>query len=147
MCVDYRALNALLPEVKKVGSNAKGVLTLIPLPKIDDLFAELGGSSVFTSLDLRMGYHHIALTKEARPKTAFVVQNGKWEFLRVPFGLAQAPAYFQKLINTVLQGLSFARGYLDDILIFSKNFKEHLKHLKIVFKRLKEADLRLKKSK
>ena len=147
MCVDYRAINALLPPIKKVNSDAKGVLTLVPLPKIDDLFAELNGATIFSSLDLRMGYHHIGLDKESQPKTAFVIKDGKWEFTRVPFGLAQAPAYFQRLINEVLQGLPFARGYLDDILIFSKTYDEHLDHIKQVFQRLREADLKLKREK
>jgi len=147
MCVDYRAINALLPEVRKVGSSAKGVLTQFPLPKIDEMYGDLAGTTVFSNLDVRSGYHHIGLTEDSKPKTAFVVQNGKWEFNRVPFGLSQAPAYFQAMINLVLNGLPFAKGYLDDILIFSKNAEEHLDHLREVFRRLKNAKLKLKREK
>ena len=79
---------------------------------------------------------------------AFVTPFGKYEFNMVPFGLAQAPAYFQALINKVLKGLhKFAVTYLDDIIIFSKNEEEHLEHLRIIFQRLKEAGLKLKRSK
>ena len=79
---------------------------------------------------------------------AFVTPFGKYEFNMVPFGLAQAPAYFQALINKVLEGLhNFAVTYLDDIIIFSKNEEECLEHLRIIFQRLKEAGLKLKRSK
>ena len=80
-------------------------------------------------------------------KTAFVTPFGKYEFLMVPFGLAQAPAYFQLLMNKALEGLNFAMTYLDDIIIFSDNELEHLEHLEIVFCRLKEAGLKMKCSK
>ena len=138
MCVDYRALNKLLPHVKKSHSNAKGVLSLVPLPKIDEIYACLKGSKVFSTLDMRSGYHHVKMTEEARPKTAFTLPAnlGKWEFLHCPFGLAQAPAYFQRLINEVLATFNFAFGYLDDILIYSPDVKTHLKHLELIFQRL-----------
>ena len=78
-------------------------------------------SKVFSTLDLQSGYYHIGLSDSAKPKTAFVVSGmGKFEFNRVPFGLAQVPAYFQRLINEVLTDCNFAMGYLDDIIIFSK---------------------------
>ena len=109
------------------------------------LYAKLKGFKVFSSLDLRSGYYHIGLTESAKPKSAFVISSlGKYQFNRVPFGLAQAPAYFQKLINDVLRGCNFAMGYLDDIIIYSRNDKEHLEHLEEIFKRLKAAGLKLK---
>ena len=115
------------------------------LTKIDELYAKLQGYKIFSTLDLRSGYYHIGLSEDAKPKTAFVVAGmGKYQFNRVPFGLAQAPAYFQRLINEVLTGLDFAMGYLDDIIIFSKTEEEHLRHLEIIFERLREADLKLK---
>ena len=96
-------------------------------------------------MDLRSGYYHIGLSDSAKPKTAFVLSNlGKYQFNRVPFGLAQAPAFFQKLINMVLSQLDFAMGYLDDIIIFSKTEEEHLDHLTQVFERLRRAGLKLK---
>ena len=135
MCVDYQALNKLLPPVKKAHSNAKGVLSLVPLPKIDEIYACLKGSKVFSTLDMRSGYHHVEMTKKARPKTAFTLPAnlGKWEFLQCPFGLAQAPAYFQRLINEVLAPFDFAFGYLDYILIYSPDVETHLKHLELIF--------------
>ena len=83
MCVDYQALNKLLPPVKKAHSNAKGVLSLVPLPKIEEIYACLKGSKVFSTLDMCSGYHHVEMTKKARPKTAFTLPAnlGKWEFL------------------------------------------------------------------
>ena len=149
MCVDYRALNKLLPPIKKAHSNAKGVLSLVPLPKIDEIYACLKGSKVFSTLDMRSGYHHVEMTEEARPKTAFTLPAnlGKWEFLRCPFGLAQAPAHFQRLINEVLAPFDFAFGYLDDILIYSPDVETHLKHLELIFQRLREVDLKLKMEK
>ena len=87
------------------------------------------------------------LSEEAKPKSAFVTTIDKYEFNRCPFGLAQAPAYFQRLVNKVLVGLPFTFGYLDDVLIYSPNVKTHLKHLRQVFQRMREADLRLKMEK
>ena len=88
----------------------------------------------------------LELSKEAQAKTAFVIGGpigGKWEFKVCLFGLTQAPAYFQRLVHQVLEGLTFAFGYLDDILIFSKNMEEHLKHVEILFQRLRQANLKL----
>ena len=118
LCVDYRALNNLLPTVQKVGSKAKGVLTLVPLPKIDEIYAKLKGSFIFCTFDMRNGYHHVALS----PESQFVIggpHGGKFEFKVCPFGLAQALAYFQRLVDEVLRGLPFAFEYLDDILILA----------------------------
>ena len=85
------------------------------------MYTKLKGAQVFSTIDLRSGYHHIALGKDSRSKTAFVMPFGKYEFLMVLFGLAQAPAYFQLLMNKVLEGLPYVMTYLDDIIIFSKN--------------------------
>ncbi|MCG8625040.1 MAG: reverse transcriptase family protein, partial [Proteobacteria bacterium] len=150
MCVDYRMLNSLLPPVKKAHSKAKGVSSFVPLPKIDEIYGKLKGARIFSALDMRSGYYHIGLTPEAQPKTAFVVggpQGTKYEFKVVPFGLTQAPAYFQKLIGEVLKGLPFAFGYLDDILVYSPDMETHLEHMRIIFERLREAKLKLKESK
>ena len=122
-------------------------MSLYPLPKIDDMFAKLCGAKIFTTLDLHSGYYHIGLTDAMKLKTAFITPHCKWHFNMVPFGLAQAPLYFQQLMNQVLQGLDFAIAYLDDIIIFSNNELEHLQHLETVFKRLQEAGLKLKESK
>ena len=147
MCVDYRRINKLQPEVTKADSG-KGCISLIPLPKIDELYAKLKGYKVFSSLDLRSGYYHIGLKDSAKPKSAFVLSSlGKYQFNRVPFGLAQAPAYFQKLINDALKGCNFAMGYLDNIIIYSRSKKEHLEHLEEIFTRLKTAGLKLEQEK
>ena len=131
----------------KADSKAKGTLTLHLLPNINQLYAQLRGAKVFTTLNLRSGYYHIELGKDSQAKTAFVTPFGKYEFNMVPFGLAQAPASFQALISKVLIGLhKFAVTYLDDSIIFSKD-EEHLEHLRIIFQRLKEAGLKLKRSK
>ena len=143
MCVDYQKINKLQPKVTKADSG-KGCISLIPLSKIDELYAKLKGYKVFSSLDLRSGYYHIALKDSAKPKSAFVLSSlGKYQFNKVPFGLAQAPAYFQKLINGVLKGCNFAMGYLDNIIIYSRSEKEHLEHLEEIFTRLKTAGLKL----
>ena len=144
MCVDFRRLNGQLPKVQNT-SGGKGCISLVPLPKIDELYAKLKGHKYFSTLDLRSGYYHIGLSESAKPKTAFVVSGmGKYQFNRVPFGLAQAPAYFQRLINEVLTDIDFAMGYLDDIIIFSETEEEHLRHLEIIFERLRKAKLKLK---
>ena len=85
------------------------------------------------------------MSNSAKAKSAFVLSSlGKYQFNRVPFGLAQAPAYFQKLINDILKGCNFAMGYLDNIIIYSRLEKEHLEHLEEIFGRLKAAGLKLK---
>ena len=90
----------------------------------------------------------MVLSEKSRPKSAFVSSFGKWEFKRCPFGLAQAPAYFQRLVNEVLSGLTFAFGYLDDILEYSPVLLEtRLEHLRKLFMKLREADLKLKEVK
>ena len=132
LCVDFRKVNELQQEVITAGKS-KGQISIHPLPKIDEMYVKLKGAKVFSTIDLRSGYHHIALGKSSRAKTTFVTPFGKYEFLMVPFGLAQAPAYFQLLMNKVLKGLNFAMTYLDDIIIFSENESQHLEHLETVF--------------
>ena len=140
MCVDFWKINELQPKTQRVDkqTDTQGNLSLIPLPKIDEMYASLRGAKIFTTLDLRSGYYHIALDKESKAKTAFVMPFGKYEFNAVPFGLAQAPAYFQQLISIVLQDCSdFAMAYLDDTIIFSQNEEDHLKHIEFILKNSK----------
>ena len=125
----------------------KGQISIHLLPKIDEMYAKLKGAKVFSTIDLRSGYHYITLGKSSRAKTAFITPFGKYEFLMVSFRLAQAPAYFQLLMNKVLKGLKFAMTYLDDIIIFSQDELQHLEHLEIVFSHLWEAGLKMKCSK
>ena len=106
------------------------------------MYTKLKGAKFFSTIDLRSGYYHIALGKDSRAKTAFVMPFGKYEF-----GLAQAPAFFQHLMNKVLDNCPFAMTYLDDIIIFSDTEEEHLAHIKEIFKRLEAADLKMKRSK
>ena len=147
LCVDYRKVNALQQEVKRT-DRGTGCLSLYPLPKIDKMFAKLKEARCFSTIDLWSGYYHIGLTHESRAKSAFVVPIGKWEFKRTPFGLSQAPAYFQLLIDKVLMGCGkVAMGYLDDIIIFSNNEIEHLQHIEEIFNRLERFGLKMKKEK
>ena len=133
--MDYRKLNKLQPEVTKA-DGGKGCISLIPLPKIDELYSKLKGYKVFSSLDLRSGYYCIVLSDSAKPKTAFVLSSlGKYQFNRVPFGITQAPAYFQKLQNDAVKGCAFTMGYLDDNVIFNRSEEEHLEHLEEKFGR------------
>ena len=147
LCIDFRKINDLQQKVITEGKS-KGCLSLIPLPKIDEMYAKLKGAKFFSTIDLRSGYYHIALGKDSRAKTAFVMPFfNKYKFLQVPFGLAQAPAFFQHLMNKVLDNFPFAITYLDDIIIFSDTEEEHLAHIEEIFKRLEAADLKMKRSK
>ena len=127
LCIDYRALNAITRPF------------IWPIPRVEDILTKLGKAKFFTTLDLRSGYHHIALNKETIKKTAFCTPFHKYEYLNVSFGLVQAPSYFQKLMNKVRNGLNFAFAYLDDIIIFGNTAEEHLKHIQIIINRLRAA--------
>ena len=146
LCVDFRKVNELQQQVITEGKS-KGQISFHPLPKIDEMYTKLKGVKVFSTINLRSGYHHIALGKDSRAKTAFVTPFGKYEFLMVPFDLAQARAYFQLLMNKVLEGLLYAITCLDDIIIFSKSKEDHLRHLEEVFHQLRQAGLKMKCSK
>ena len=147
VCIDFRKLNDLQPEVCCADSQTGGNISLVPLSKIDEMYGRLKGAKYFTTLDLRSGYYHIGLSEGSKAKTAFVTPFGKYQFEVVPFGLAQAPAYFQQLISKVQDCSEFMMEYLDDIIIFSRNECEHLKHIQIIFQKLIDAGLKLKESK
>ena len=117
------------------------------MPKVEDIFSKLNGSKYLTALDFRAGYHHIPLDKSSIPKTAFNSPLRKYEYVKLPFGLAQAPAYFQELMTSILKDFNFAIAYLDDIIIFSKTLEEHLSHIRMVFEKLHSAKLSMKLSK
>ena len=106
------------------------------MPKVEDIFSKLNGATYFTTLDLCTGYHHIPLDKSSIPKTAFNSPFRKYEYVKVPFRLAQAPAYFQELMTSILKDFPFAIAYLDDIIIFSKTPQKHLSHICMVFEKL-----------
>ncbi|CAI5484601.1 unnamed protein product [Closterium sp. Yama58-4] len=137
MCIDYRALNAAT------------VKNRFPVPRVEDLLDAVQGARVFSKIDLRSGYHQIRVVPEDQHKTAFRTKQGLYEFRVLPFGLTNAPATFQTLINTVLSEFlgSFVVVYLDDILIFSKSKEEHVQHLQKVFEVLRREKLYAKQSK
>ena len=110
LCIDFRKVNALQQEVL-TDRKTRGQISIHPLPKIDEMYAKLKGAKVFSTIDLRSGYYHVALGKDSRAKTAFVKPFGKYEFLLVPFGLAQAPTFFELLMNQVLEGLNFVINF------------------------------------
>ena len=114
--------------------------------KVEDIFSKLNGAKYFSTLDLRAVYHHIPLDKSSIQKTIFNSPFRKYEYVKVPFGLVQAPAYFQELMTRILRDLNFAIAYLDDIIIFSRT-AEHLSHIKSVFEKLQSAKLSMKLSK
>ena len=118
-----------------------------PMPKVEDIFSKLNGATYFTTLDLCAGYHHISLDKSSIPKTAFNSPFGKYEYVKVLFGLAQASAYFQELMTSILKDFPFAIAYLDAIIIFSKTPQEHLSHICMLFEKLESVNLSIKKSK
>ena len=106
------------------------------MPKVEDIFSQLNGAKYFSTLELSVEYHHIPLDEASIPKTAFTSPFGKYEYIKVPFGLAQAPAHIQEHMTGILKDFNFAIAYLDDIIIFSKTAEEHLHHIKQVFKKL-----------
>ena len=117
------------------------------MPKVEDIFSKLNGATYFTTLDLCVGYYHIPLDKSSIPKTAFNSPFRKYEYVKVPFRLAQAPTYFQELMTGILKDFPFTIAYLDDIIIFSAAPQEHLSHIHMVFEKLKAANVSMKKSK
>ena len=104
------------------------------MPKVEDIFSKLNGAKYFSTLDLQAGYHYIPLDKTSISKMAFNSLFGKHEYVKVPFGLAQAPAYFQELMTGIFKDFNFAIAYLDDIIIFSTTVEEHLSHIKQVLR-------------
>ena len=114
------------------------------MPKVEDIFSRLNGAKYFSTLYLRAGYHHIPLDKSLIPKMAFNSPLGKYEYIKVPFRLAQNPAYFQELMTGVLKDFNFTIAYLDNIIIFSRTAEEHLSHIRKVFQKLQSARLSMK---
>jgi hypothetical protein len=134
-CVDYRKLNAIT------------VKDNYPVPLIEETLDALRGSSYFTLLDLASGYWQMALDEKAKEKTAFISEKNLFQFEVLPFGLSNAVSFFQRSMENILDGLSNSKAYLDDVLTHSRNFEEHVIHLELVFKRLEEANLKVKPSK
>ena len=116
------------------------------MPKGEDIISQLNGTKYFSTLYLQAGFHHIPLDESSIPKTTFTSLFGKYVYIKVPFGLMQAPAYFQELMTGVLKDFSFAIAYLDDFIIFSRTAEEHLSHIKQVFEKLRNAHLLMKLS-
>ena len=133
-CVDFRQLNAAT------------VKDAHPLPRIDDLLDALHGAKWFSTLDLKSGYWQVPIAEQDKEKTAFRTSSGQlFEFNQVPFGLCNAPATFSRLMDRVLAGLHWETClfYLDDIIVFSSTWEEHLARLREVFERLRHAKLKL----
>ena len=131
--IDYRKLNNITVDDK------------YPIPNIDDILDKLGRAMYFTTLDLAKGFHQIEIAKEDIKKTAFSTDNGHYEFARMPFGLKNAPATLQRLMNSILRDYigKICYVYLDDIVIFSTSKEEHFDSLQKIFKRLQEENLKI----
>ena len=136
MCIDYRRLNSV--------SEADAY----PMPRIDDLIDSLGKAKYITTIDLTRGYWQVPVAMESRPKTAFTTPLGLFQFRVMPFGLHGAPATFQRMMDRLIDGLSdFSGAYLDDLVVHSESWSDHVKHLRVIFERLRQAGLTAKPSK
>ena len=137
LCVDYRRLNS------------KTVRDAYPLPRLLESFDALAGAQYFSTLDLASSYHQIAMSPKDQHKTAFSTPFRLWEYRRMAFGLCNAPATFQRLMQTTMSDFmfSFLLVYLDDLLVYSRTFEEHLKHLDRLLTRIAETGLKLRQSK
>ena len=137
LCVDYRALNKITYK------------DAFPLPNIEDALYNLHGMKYFSTLDLIRGYYQVPMAESSRPCTAFSTSDGHWQFKRMPFGLCNAPATFQRLMNVALSGFSWDRvmAYLDDILIMDASFEEHLDSFGSVLACLAKYGLKVKPQK
>jgi len=136
-CIDYQGLNAVTTKAN------------YPLPRIDTCHDSLGGNFYFSSLDMCSGYWQVPVKEEDIDKTCFVTRKGIFGFKVLPFGLCNAPSTFQRLVDMALAGLTWevCLAYLDDLIIFSNTFEQHVERLQMVFDRLVDADLKLKPSK
>lgn len=136
LCIDYRRLNSI--------SKADAY----PMPRIEELIDQLGQARYISTLDLEKGYWQVPVSKADRPKTAaFSTPFGLFQFNVMPFGLRGAPATFQRLMDDVTAGLDFAAAYLDDLIIFSAFWEDHITHLRLLLKRLQDANLTVKAKK
>ena len=133
-CVDYGKING----VSKKDNH--------PLPRIDDTLDTLQGMEYFSKLDLARGYWQVEMEENDKEKTAFITHEGIYEFNVMPFGLSNAPATFQRLMQEVLDELVYKKVlvYIDDIIVYSKTFEQHLKDLEEVFEKLRKAELKAK---
>lgn len=134
-CVDYRALNA------------KTIFDAEPIPDISEIFAKLAKDNFFTKLDLTKGYWQIPVKPEVRPLTAFITYHGLYQFKTMPFGLVNSAATFSRVMRKLLKGVKNVDNYIDDILIHTATFEDHLMSLEEVLKRLRENNLTAKPSK
>ena len=132
-CIDYRRLNAIT------------VKDAFPLPRIDEIFDQLTDSKYYTKFDFKSGYFQIPLSKEDRPKTAFSIRDNHYQFTVLPQGITNGPATFQRIINNILGPArwKYALAYIDDVIIYSNTFDEHLIHLNEICHLLQEARFRL----
>jgi len=135
--VDYRKINSVTHK------------DAYPIPRVDDTLDTLSGSTWFSTIDLKSGYWQVEMAPQDREKTAFCTQEGLFEFNVMPFGLCNAPATFQRLMDCVLAGLQWSSClvYIDDVIIIGRSFEEHLHHLQQVLDRLKLAGLKIQPSK
>ena len=136
-CVDYRRLNAVTQKDS------------FPLPRIDSTLDALSGMSLLSTIDLFIGYWQCELDESAKPKTAFVSHGGLYEFEVLPFGVVNGSSYFQRVMECIFRGLTYETCliYLDDVIIFSRIFEEHLLRLEEVFQRFRKVNIKLKPSK
>ena len=134
-CVDYRKLNRIT------------VFDAEPMSSADDIYAKLSGDKYFSKIDLRKGYWQIKMDSASKDKTAFATPDGLYNFKTMPFGLVCAPAVFSRLMRTLLRGLKGVDNYIDDILIHTESFDDHVRCLEEVLQRLSEANMTAKPSK
>ncbi len=134
VCIDYRRLNRITKR------------DVYPLPLIHTIFDKLGKAKFLTTLDMDVGFHQIPIAEADREKSAFITPFGLFQYETMPFGMCNAPASFQSTMDLIFREFlnEFCAVYIDDLIIYSETFEQHLLHLEKVFQRFREANLKLK---